>query len=219
VAIKAVVFDLGGILEIIPGGNDPTSRFPEMLARWDERMGWPLGTMAATFKAQDERHRAAGKDNMLGGIIYAEWLVETQADMGWDEATRDAFFADYWDIYIGDPNPELAAYFVSLRPRYHTAFLSNSGVGAREHEQAARGFEDMADLIVYSHEAGVAKPDPRIYAITCERLGVQPGEIIFLDDSPTNIAAARDFGLHAVLFESNAQAIRQIEALLAAHVG
>ncbi|HEX9039197.1 MAG TPA: HAD family phosphatase [Ktedonobacterales bacterium] len=217
VAIKAVVFDLGGILEIIPGGNDPTSRFPAMLARWDERMGWPPGAMAAKFEAQDERHRAAGKDNMLGGFTYEEWLVETQVDMGWDAATRDAFFVDYWDNYIGDPNPELADYFVSLRPRYRTAFLSNSGIGAREHEQAARGFEDMADLIIYSHEVGVAKPDPRIYAITCERLGVQPPELVFLDNVSANIASARDFGIHGVVFQDNTQAIREINALLAAH--
>ncbi|MFI5276643.1 MAG: HAD-IA family hydrolase, partial [Ktedonobacterales bacterium] len=112
---------------------------------------------------------------------------------------------------------ELAAYFISLRPRYTTAFLSNSFVGAREREQAARGFEDMADLIIYSHEIGVAKPDARIYALTCERLGVQPAEVIFLDDAPSNIVAARDFGIHGVLFQDNTQAIGAIEALLVAH--
>ena len=41
--------------------------------------------------------------------------------------------------------------------------------------------------------------------------------MVFLDDVPRNIAAARDHGIHGVLFQDNAQAIRDIEALLAAH--
>lgn len=214
-AIKAVVFDIGGILEIIPEGGDPTSRFPQMLERWEQRLGMSAGEFGARIQAMDARLTAEGKDASTGTISYDEWVATLRATMGWDEATTDAFMEDHWDTFIGDPNPELAAYFTSLRPRYKTAFLSNSMVGAREREQAARGFEDMADLIVYSHEAGVNKPDPRIYAIACERLGVQPGEVIFLDDNLENIASANDFGIHAILFHNNDQAIREIETLLA----
>jgi epoxide hydrolase-like predicted phosphatase len=217
VAIRAVVFDIGGILEIIPEGGDPTSRFPQMMERWERRLNMAPGELGATLEEQSKRLIAAGKDGALGSCTYEEWVAELRAVTGWDAATMGAFMEDFWDTYIGDPNPELAAYFVGLRPRYRTAFLSNSFVGAREQEHAARGFGDMADLIVYSHEVGVAKPNPRIYAITCERLGVQPGEMVFLDDSPGHIAAARDFGIHGVVFQDNAQAIADIEALLAAH--
>ncbi len=69
-------------------------------------------------------------------------------------------------------------------------------------------------MIIYSHEVGLAKPDPRIYALTCERLGVRPAEMVFLDDVEPIVEAAREFGIHAVLFEANAQAIGEIEALL-----
>jgi putative hydrolase of the HAD superfamily len=217
VAIKAVVFDIGGILEIIPEGGDPTRRFPEMMARWERRLDMAPGELGAQIKGMDERLTAAGKDGALGTCSYEEWVAELRAVTGWDAARTDEFMDDFWDTYIGDPNPELAAYFVGLRPRYRTAFLSNSFVGAREREHVARGFGDMAEMIVYSHEVGVAKPDPRIYALTCERLSVQPVEMVFLDDAPGNIAAARDFGIHGVLFQDNAQAIREIEALLAAH--
>lgn len=219
-AIKAVVFDLGGVLEVIEGqgAEDPTSRYPEMMARWDARMGWEPGTTAGKDAALNKRYKDIGKDTALGiNITYEEWVSDLQAALGLDDVTHAALMDDVWDTYIGDFNDELAAYFIGLRPRYKTAFLSNSGIGAREHEQAARGFEDMADLIVYSHEVGVAKPDPRIYAITCERLGVQPDEMIFLDNVPGNVAAAQQCGIHAVLYHNNAQAIRDIEALLAAH--
>ena len=217
-AIRAVVFDIGGILQIIPEGGDPTIRFPEMLARWERRLGMAQGALNGCIDEQTSRLAAAGKDDgSLGICSYEEWVSELRAVTGWDMSVTDEFMEDFWDTYIGDPNPELAAYFVGLRPRYRTAFLSNSFVGAREREHAARGFGDMADLIIYSHEVGVAKPDPRIYAITCERLDVQPHEMIFLDDVPRNIAAARDYGIHGVLFQNNAQAIAGIEALLATH--
>ena len=216
-AIKAVVFDIGGILEVIPEGGDPTSRFPRMLARWEQRLDMAPGALSEAITTMDELLQRAGKDGALGTCSYDEWVCALRATTGWDDATTDAFMDDHWETYIGEPNPALAAYFISLRPRYKTAFLSNSFVGAREREQAARGFEDMADLIIYSHEVGVAKPDARIYALTCERLGVQPAEMIFLDDAPSNIAAARDFGLHGVLFQDNTQAIGEIEALLASH--
>ena len=42
-AIRAVVFDIGGILEIVPEGGDPTRRFPDMIARWEEAAGSGCG--------------------------------------------------------------------------------------------------------------------------------------------------------------------------------
>jgi beta-phosphoglucomutase-like phosphatase (HAD superfamily) len=58
----------------------------------------------------------------------------------------------------------------------------NSFVGAREREQALYGFKDMCDVIVYSHEVGWLKPDPRVYRVACERLGCAPDEAVLLDD-------------------------------------
>ncbi|HEY1519004.1 MAG TPA: hypothetical protein VGF91_21415 [Solirubrobacteraceae bacterium] len=68
---------------------------------------------------------------------------------------------DIWAEYLGTLNQHIADYFASLRPAYRTSILSNSLVGAREREQAAYGFEDMCDVVVYSHEIGLSKPDPR----------------------------------------------------------
>jgi FMN phosphatase YigB (HAD superfamily) len=53
--------------------------------------------------------------------------------------------------------------------------------------------------------------------MTCERLGVQPAEMIFLDDNERPVAAARTLGIHAILFQNNVQAIADIEAVLRAH--
>jgi beta-phosphoglucomutase-like phosphatase (HAD superfamily) len=70
------------------------------------------------------------------------------------------------------------------------------------------------DEIVYSHESGMGKPDPRIYALVCARLGVRPQETVFLDDADRCVAGAREAGLRAVRYQDNAQAMADIEALL-----
>jgi HAD superfamily hydrolase (TIGR01509 family) len=92
---------------------------------------------------------------------------------------------------------------------------SRGFVGAREREQAAYGFEDLVDEIIYSHECGMSKPDPRIYALACERLAAEPARMVFVDDYEPCVAGARQAGIHAVLYQDNAQAIRDIEDLLA----
>jgi putative hydrolase of the HAD superfamily len=212
--IRAIVFDIGGILEIVPEGGDPTRRFPALIAQWEERLGLPPGELNARITAMDERLSAAGKDGAIGTCTEEEWLAELGAATGMNPAQVDAFMRDFWDVYMGEPNAELIAYFKGLRPRYQTALLSNSFVGARREEEARFGFATMTDLVVYSHEEGMSKPDRRIYERTWRGLGVQPHEMIFLDDAEPNIRAAREYGAHAILFHDNAQAIAEIEAYL-----
>jgi epoxide hydrolase-like predicted phosphatase len=124
---------------------------------------------------------------------------------------------DHWDVYCGEPNAELAAYLGGLRPRYQTALLSNSFDGARREEEQRYHYSQLVDLIIYSHEEGITKPNRRMYAHTCERLGRRPNEIVFLDDVERNVAAAAAYGLHAIRFRDNAQAIADMQACLLAH--
>jgi putative hydrolase of the HAD superfamily len=63
----------------------------------------------------------------------------------------------------------------------------------------------------------MAKPDPRIYALTCQRLGRRPEEVIFLDGREAAITAARQLGIHSILFKDNAQAIAGIQACIEAN--
>lgn len=215
--IRAVVFDIGGILEIIPGGDDPTTRYPEMIARWERRLDMEPGAFETRFVALAERLEREGRSGEIGTLSEAEYFNELQRMMNWDQSMRDEFMREFWDIYLGYPNPELAAYLGSLRPRYQTALLSNSFDGARREEEARFHFSEIVDLIIYSHEVGVAKPDPRIYAITCERLSVRPEEMVFVDNAPVHVASAAAYGIHSIHFRDNAQAIADVQALLDAH--
>jgi putative hydrolase of the HAD superfamily len=205
-AIRAVVFDIGGVLEITQDLS-PTRSQDSITRAWEARLGLPPGKV-------DERMRDAWIGGSVGTITLDEVHQALRDRLGLDEEQVAAFMADMWREYLGTANTELIEYARGLRGRYRTAILSNSFVGARDQEQAAYGFEDLVDEIVYSHESGMSKPDPRIYALTCERLGVLPHETVFLDDSEMCVTGARDAGWHAVLYSGNATVIEEIERLL-----
>jgi epoxide hydrolase-like predicted phosphatase len=200
VVIRAVVFDIGGVLEITPDLG--------VARHWETRLGLPAGEIG-------ERMADVWTGGALGTISLDDVHLALMDRLGLDEQQLTAFMADMWREYVGTANTELIGYARGLRPRYLTGILSNSFVGAREREQAAYGFEELVDDIVYSHEAGMAKPDPRVYALVCERLGARPGETVFLDDVGQNVAGARDVGIHAVHYRDNSQAVAEIEQLLA----
>ena len=69
-------------------------------------------------------------------------------------------------------------------------------------------------VTLYSHEAGVAKPDPRAFLLLCDELGVRPDELAFLDDVPGHIDAARALGIHGIVHVSTPASIAAIEDLL-----
>ena len=198
--IRAVVFDIGGVLEITPDlGLD---------RRWETRLGLPDGEILA-------RMRDIWRGGSIGTITLDDVHEALGDRLGLDDQKVAQYMADLWREYLGTANTELIEYARRLRPRYRTGIVSNSFVGAREREQAAYGFEGLVEEIVYSHEAGFSKPDPRIYALICTRLDVPPAEMVFLDDAEACVAGARGVGIHAVRYQDNAQAIAEIEELLA----
>jgi HAD superfamily hydrolase (TIGR01509 family) len=65
--------------------------------------------------------------------------------------------------------------------------------------------------MIISAEEGVAKPDPRIYHIAVERLGVRAEAAVFVDDLPENVQGAQAVGMRGVQFKNNAQTIAEIK--------
>jgi putative hydrolase of the HAD superfamily len=76
--------------------------------------------------------------------------------------------------------------------------------------------DELFDAVVDSAFVGLRKPDPAIYALTCERLGVPAEQCVLLDDMERNCEAARAFGMESVRFADTTQAIADLGALLAA---
>jgi epoxide hydrolase-like predicted phosphatase len=101
-----------------------------------------------------------------------------------------------------------------------TGLLTNN---AKEFEAAWKAMlplDDLFDDVVDSSEVGLRKPDPAIYRLSLERLDVQPGEAVFIDDAPGNVAGAVAVGIPSVLIGHDradvAAAVAEVEALLGA---
>jgi len=111
-------------------------------------------------------------------------------------------------------NTDLLAFFRSLRPRYKTAILSNASSEVRAWIMEAFHLERDIDLIIISAEEGFHKPQPEIFRVALDRLGVQPEEALFIDDEERYIASAQALGMHAVQFRDSKQVIGEIRQLL-----
>lgn len=200
-AIRAVVFDIGGVLEFTPrtGWGE----------KWETNLHLKPGTL-------DEQLKQVWREGSLGGMTEAEVEKAIKELLGLNQAQLEALMVDLWEEYVGTLNVAVANYFAGLRPAYLTAIISNSFVGARQREEALYHFGEICDLVVYSHEEGVRKPERRIFELTCERLGIQPAEMIFLDDVPGHVRAARELGIQAILFKDTDQALAEVQAGLEA---
>lgn len=206
VPLRAVVMDLGDVLERV--GD---AAWPQVwMGRWTAEAGLdPAGLEAAMA-----RHEPLG-DLATGAASEADFRAFYARVLGLDGPAVDVMMAELWDAYCGELDVPLHDYWLSLRGRgLLLGVLSNSMDGARREEGRRFGFPEQADVLVYSHEVGLVKPDPAIYALTTERLGVAPGEVAFLDDSATNVGAARAFGWHARQHTDTEESIAWLQGLV-----
>ncbi|MFD9486066.1 HAD family hydrolase [Streptomyces sp. NPDC059991] len=197
---RCVILDIGGVLETTPDTG--------WVPRWEERLGLPAGTV-------EERLGDVWQAGSTGTIDEREVHEQIAHRPRLDAPSTEAFMADLWAEYLGTPNEELIAYVRTPRRRCRPAILSNGFVGARERETRLYRFDELVEQIVYSHEIGVGKPDPRAFELACTRLEARPQDCLFIDDFVPNIEAAQEAGMYGHLFEDNTCTIARIETHLA----
>jgi putative hydrolase of the HAD superfamily len=114
------------------------------------------------------------------------------------------------------PNHELFDHFRALKREDGLRFaLCTNNV--REWEPLWRPklpIDEVFDVVVDSAFVGTRKPEPEIYAITLERLGLPARECAFLDDLSVNVIAAREAGMHGIVYRDNATVIAELRSLL-----
>ena len=120
---------------------------------------------------------------------------------------REEFFAgDIVDTALVD-------FIRSLRPRYKTGVISNAWPDLRDY-LAEKQLDDAFDTLVISAEVGIMKPEPRIYQIALDNLGVSAREAAFVDDTPPNVEAASALGMHGILFREPVRALRDLKEIM-----
>jgi putative hydrolase of the HAD superfamily len=199
--VQAVIFDWGGVIL-------PLTPFKRALA-WDERLGLERGTLGQALWGAKWRQLEVGA---ISGEEYDAHIAQV-LDLPDRESVRafyDKFYAD------ADVNPRMLAAARSLQDRYQVALLTNAFPGHAESVRERHGFDPREDFDVYvnSAEVKLAKPDPAVYELVLDRLGVAPWQAIFLDDGVRNIDAARAMGMHGIVVADPDTALDDLEALL-----
>jgi len=114
-------------------------------------------------------------------------------------------------------NTRLLEYITQLRGRgYKIGMISNIATNWIRDTFLSAEEQALFDHMLFSYELGLTKPDPRIYRLACERLGVEPEEAIFIDDIDRYCAAAEAEGLGAIIYTDFGTVQSQLESLLTA---
>jgi glucose-1-phosphatase len=199
VAIKAVIFDFGGVLVRMV---DDRPRLK--LAR---ELGVTLAKLDDLVFFSDSAQRAS-----RGEISVAKhWEVVGQA-LGIKPGDMPGFLEQYWSA--DDVNWKLLDYIRTLHPQYKLGLLSNAWDDLRYTLHNRWNIDGLFDELIISAEVKMVKPDPRIFLLAVDRLGVQPEEAVFIDDIGENVQAARAQGLIAFQFSDTQTIISAINKCL-----
>ncbi|MGH3352812.1 MAG: HAD family hydrolase [Nocardioides sp.] len=193
---RAVIFDYGGVM---------TTPVRDSIATWIEADGIKPESFTAVLKEWLGRYVDAGTpihrlelgdlpveefDRLLAGRLetYAGTPVNS-------EGVLSRLFAGM------APDPQMWALARDLRAAgVRVALLSNSWGDFYDHAQIEETFE----VAVISERVGLRKPDPAIFQLVLDKLGLDAAECAFIDDAEPNIIGARDLGLTAVLHQDAA---------------
>ena len=193
--IDAVIFDFGGVLSANGRHSEFARRFPAADAQTVTRI--LVGDYAEDgdhpWHRLERGEITLQENRRLNRAALVEAGVELPAAPAGD--------APMIEFIINEPVVQLAR---DLRQAgLRLGVLTNNVAEFRGLWRAMLPFDELFDDIVDSHEVGLRKPNPAIYQLALERLGVDAGRCAFLDDVPSNVAAADGVGMHGVLVDED----------------
>lgn len=187
--LRAVVFDYGMVLSGLPNAEAhakmlrltglPEERFEELY--WRDRLDYDAG-------------------KLTGIAFWQKFVRDAGLDLGPDAVTQlDDLDALHWTTQ----NPAMVAWQLALKERgFKTAILSNMGDSVLASVEGAFDWLSRFDVLVWSFQLGLIKPNPAIYLYTLDKLGTRPEETLFIDDKAVNVEGARSLGIRAIEFST-----------------
>jgi putative hydrolase of the HAD superfamily len=208
--IRALVSDFGGVL---------TAPLFTGFQRIQDDVGVPPEAFGAALRAATEAADGANPLFRLerGEITEQAFLAALERELA-VILGREVTLHGFGERYLGalDPNDELFAYYRGLHERgLRLALLTNNVREWEPHWRTKLPVDEIFETVVDSGFVGLRKPDPRIYALVLERLELPAEACAFVDDVDVNVEAARELGFHVVHFRDTAQAVAELDALLA----
>ena len=203
--VTAVFWDFGGVL---------TSSPFEAFNRYERDHGLPNDFIRTINATNPEANAWARFEASQVDLDEFDGLfADESAAQGYRVPGKDVIA-----LLSGDLRPRMVRALKLCKERYPVACITNnvkSGHGpgmAASDERANAVAEVMAlfDVVVQSSVEGVRKPDPAIYRLACERVGIEPDGVIYLDDLGINLKPARALGMTTIKVEGEEQALEAL---------
>jgi putative hydrolase of the HAD superfamily len=194
---RALIVDYGGVL---------TTNIWDAFGEFCESVGLEADSVKALFR-DDPEALALLRGLETGELDEAAFEPRFAARLGLNdhEGLIGRLFAG-----LGPDEAMIGAIRAARARDISTGLITNSwGLGIYE-----RGPVDLFDATVISGDVGMHKPQPEIYRLACERLGVEPREAVFVDDLRENVTGAEAVGMTGVLHRDSAATIAELERLL-----
>jgi putative hydrolase of the HAD superfamily len=183
-SIRWVLFDADGVLQQMPA--DWQEPFEKLL------QPDPLGTLQELFELE--------RPTMTGGDFTA--VVAGVLDRRGIDADPEEVLQGWRSLVV---DPDMLGRVADLRATGIGCALATNQQNVRvAYMRTLNAYVDAFEAQFYSSELGLAKPDLAYFTAIVERLRIEPGEALFLDDREDNVAGAREAGLAAEVFAENA---------------
>jgi epoxide hydrolase-like predicted phosphatase len=209
-AVDAVIFDLGGVIMRNGSPRDFTQQYPDHDPAYIAEL-----IMGPHHLDTDHPWHQVER----GEITFAQCREMTQQLLADAGVTRPASppkgSSTTRSSFAFELNDDMVAFIQDLRDAHiPTAILTNNVREFRQWWWPLLDFDSLFTTIVDSHEVGMRKPNPAIYQLTLNRLGVDATRAAFLDDLHANVVAAEEVGLHGIHVEQDSlPAIRNARTL------
>jgi putative hydrolase of the HAD superfamily len=202
--IEAVIWDFGGVLT--------TSPF-EAFARFEAERALPAGLIRRVNAADPHDNAWARFERAELDLDAFDALFAAESRLlGAEVRGRDVL-----PLLSGELRPEMVAALKRVKTRFKTGCITNNlpanAIGSASGRMLYIA-EVMAlfDHVIESAKIGLRKPDPRIYRMMADALGVHPSACVYLDDLGINLKPAREMGMTTIKVLDASQAIAELEA-------
>jgi putative hydrolase of the HAD superfamily len=206
-AIEAVIWDFGGVFT--------TSPF-EAFRRFEAQRDLPADFIRRVNAADPDANAwALFERNEIDAATFDTMFLEEATRLG-----HPLRGAEVLPLLSGDVRPRVVAALKACKARFKVGCITNNVVtghgtgmaGSAEKAQAIAEIFAQFDAVIESSKAGVRKPDPRIYQMMCEQIGVAPEACVYLDDLGVNCKPAAALGMTAIKVTTEDQALKDLAA-------
>lgn len=211
--IEAVIWDFGGVLT--------TSPF-EAFRRFERARGLPEDFIRGVNSRNPDGNAWARFERNEIDLETFDRLFREEAAATGVHGAEEVGGREIVELLAGDIRPRMVEALRRCKTRFRVGCITNNVAAlsgpsmsrSAAHAAEVRAVMDLFEVVIESSKVGLRKPDPRIYQLACEQLGVAPARAVYLDDLGINLKPARQLGMTTIKVADPDQALDQLAAVV-----